>query len=751
MANLKQSMKKIRVLSYFLILFTSCQKEDEGKITLVENGESDYEIVYSGDIGELGYKSAEILAKYIEKVSDAPLRLVDENSQTNAKKKIFVGNFNEHVDAPDLLSIKTEKENIYLTGGSDAAIRNAVYVFLEDYLNCKWYAPGVESIPARSTILLDSIHYSYGPRITTRTVHSRLFYENPDFADKLKVTYGSFPKYVPAARVHTFHRFLPEEKFYKEHPEYFALRGNQRLPTQLCLTNKKVLEIVKDSVADLFERYPESSVISVSQDDNQQHCQCANCNKIDTEEGSPAGTMIRFVNEVAVDFPDKTISTLAYQYTRKPCKTKPAENVLITLCSIECDRSAPISEKCTDFADDLIGWGKLTDNIRIWDYTTQFTNFLAPFPNMMTLKPNIELFKNNNAKWIFEQHSNNPSELFELRSYVTAKLLWNPDADFEELVDEFTNGYYEEAGPMVKQYVDLIHENLKKDEDFFLFLYGDPSEAFGSYLSPDLLKEYAKIFDRAEMAVKPKPEVLRRVKAARLGVDYAILEASRKNLTEEFSLMSQTENGEPIENPLVRNLLENFKTVCTAQNITLMNEMGFTVDEYFSNYLSALNIAKKPNKALGKKVTTLTPPKKYADENPMALTDGALGGSSFYANWLGYEGNDMEVMIDFEKVQQIRSISMAFLQVTNHIVFLPEKVKYLGSMDGTNFIELGTVMNKHPLHKQSKVNDIQYFDLEIDPTEVRYLKIEALNTETPYWHHAAGLPSWVFADEVIVD
>ena len=59
--------------------------------------------------------------------------------------------------------------------------------------------------------------------------------------------------------------------------------------------------------------------------------------------------MIQFVNRIAREFPDKQISTLAYQYTRKAPKTFiPEPNVLITLCSIECDRSAPIDQKCED-------------------------------------------------------------------------------------------------------------------------------------------------------------------------------------------------------------------------------------------------------------------------------------------------------------------------------------------------------------------------------------------------------------------
>ncbi|MEZ5010994.1 MAG: DUF4838 domain-containing protein [Bacteroidales bacterium] len=162
----------------------------------------------------------------------------------------------------------------------------------------------------------------------------------------------------------------------------------------------------------------------------------------------------RFVNDVAGEFPSKTISTLAYQYTRKPAVTKPAANLLVTLCSIECNRGVPIEEGCADFAGDLKGWRDMTDNIRIWDYTTQFTNFMAPFPNFHTLAPNIRFFRDNNAKWIFEQHSNNPSELFELRSYLTARLLWNPDLDPVGITRIYRWILWSIAGRYVSQYVE---------------------------------------------------------------------------------------------------------------------------------------------------------------------------------------------------------------------------------------------------------------------------------------------------------
>lgn len=736
----KQNLLKFSMACIILAFTHACA--DKNVLEITDNGHSDYEIVAIGIASETEDSATRILQNYIQKISDVSLEIVDESSQNEKKHKIFVRNISDENLKHQQIQIKTDNENIFISSGSDEATRNAVYEFLELYLDCKWYAPNVEDIPKLATIILDKeINYSYTPEIETRTVHSRLFYENKRFAEQQKVTTKAFPYYVPSARVHTFNKFIPEEKFYKSNPEYFALRGNKRLPTQLCLTNATVLKMVKDSVQSLFNQFPEASVISVSGNDNTQYCECVNCKKIDNEEGSHAGTMIRFVNEVAKSFPEKTISTLAYQYTRKPCKTKPLKNVLITLCSIECDRSAPITQKCTDFADDLKGWSKLTDNIRIWDYTTQFTNFLAPFPNFKTLQPNIQFFRDHNTKWVFEQHSNNLSELFELRSYLMAKLLWNPDGNVDGIITEFTDGYYHEAGPFVKSYVDLIHKELKKYPDFFLFLYGDPSQAFNAYLNPDLLKQYVAFFDEAEKAVANKPDILKRVKVARLSIDYAVLEACRKGVSEDFTITQNT-----------KNLVENFMAVCNEANITLMNEMGYTVTNYGNAYLKSIQVALQPNIASGKKVTLLTQPKKYANENPQALTDGALGGSNFYSNWLGFEGNNLEAVIDLDEKKEVKSISTAFLQVTNHIVFFPKKVTYYGSIDGKNYSKLGTVLNQFPLNKQSKINDIQYFNLNINPSQWRYIKIKAESLkQAPYWHHGAGLPSWVFADEVIVN
>lgn len=736
---------------FLIVLFFaigSCQTKG---LKIAEAGQSDFVIAYDSATNESALGAAQLLQRYLEEITAIKLPIQPVEIEKSNLNRIKIAISPNEVPTKESIQIKTDGENLLIYGGSEQSLQNAVYVFLEKFLNCRWYAPDTSIIPKEKKLVLNPIDYEYTPDIRVRTVHSKLFYKHPEFAAANRVNNTSFPFFVPEARVHTFQNFIPEHLYFDAHPEYYALRNGKRLPTQLCLTNPEVFSRVNEKVAALFDKYPEEEVISVSTNDNQQYCQCDQCSHMDEKEGSPAGTLIHFVNKIAANFPHKIISTLAYQYTRKPPRIKPRENVLITLCSIECDRSGPIEEKCTDFANDLRAWSTLASNVRIWDYTTQFTNFLAPFPNLYTLQDNIQLFRDNKSKWVFEQHSNNPSELFELRSYITAQLLWDPDQDFDALLKDFLEGYYKAAAPYINAYITTIHNALKADDNFFLFLYGDPSQAFDVYLDPSLLEKYAQYFDQAEKAVADDKTLLNRVRTARLGVDFASLEASRKNLNARFQLIDSNAIGEKIINPSVDSLLASFAQTTNRNSIDLMNEMGYTVSEYLENYRSTIDAAMKPNRAKNKRVVSVTKPKKYANEDPLVLTDGVMGGSSFYSNWLGYEGNNMEVILDLEKPTAVQTIDLSFLQVTNHIVFFPQLVTYSGSLDGKTFWNIARVGNKHPLGKKSKINAIQNYGIECDEKQVRYLKVTAHNTQTPYWHHAAGLPSWIFADEIIVN
>ena len=118
--------------------------------------------------------------------------------------------------------------------------------------------------------------------------------------------------------------------------------------------------------------------------------------------------MLRAINFVADaikgEFPSVAIDTLAYQYTRPaPNKTKPRDNVIVRLCSIECNFLKPLTDQSNAaFTRDIVNWNKISNRLYILDYVVDFHAWLMPWPNYYVLAPNIRFFAAHGVKGIFE-------------------------------------------------------------------------------------------------------------------------------------------------------------------------------------------------------------------------------------------------------------------------------------------------------------------------------------------------------------
>jgi hypothetical protein len=300
--------------------------------------------------------------------------------------------------------------------------------------------------------------------------------------------------------------------------------------------------------------------------------------------------MLTFVNKVAERFPDKIISTLAYQHTRVPPKgIVPAKNVNIMLCSIESTRNDAIEQGDKAFTSDLEGWGKLTDNIIIWDYVIQFKNLLAPFPNLRVLQPNLQLFHKNKVSAMFEQGNREVGgEFSELRAYLLSKLLWNPEINLGKEMDDFLTGYYGEAGGYIKQYIKLLHNNNQANTGRKLSIFGSPADETETYLSQSLIDQYNTIFDKAEKAVSENPEILNRVKSARLPIYYAMLEIAISKKMEELEASVRNDDDKLKAKSELTEILYDFVYQCTKNNVSRISEWHTTPEEYLEKYSNLL-------------------------------------------------------------------------------------------------------------------------------------------------------------------
>jgi len=284
-----------------------------------------------------------------------------------------------------------------------------------------------------------------------------------------------------------------------------------------------------------------------------------------------------------------------------------------------------------------------------------------------------------------------------------------------------------------------------------LLIYGSPVTAVKDYLSPHLIKEYNRIFDEAEDAVKNENAYLERVKNARLPLQYAMLQQAKVIGEGELGIILKDENNNYKVNPGITTSLEEFSIGCKAIGNVYINEKQLDIDTFVSGYKSLVAKTMKNLVGLFKPVKYLIEPSwKYPANGIKTLTDGLRGDEDYRFNWLGFEGEDMEVVLDLGEITTIKKVSADFLQVILSWVFLPQQIEVSISDDGNNFKNVSIVKNTESLEKDGAF--IQTFYAEFAPVQTRYIKVKADNIEIcPDWHIGHPLEAWIFTDEIVVE
>ena len=557
------------------------------KLTIAEDGRTQYVIVLSEEADETGRHAAVELTHFLQQVTGAEFK-IESKSPLRKERVIAVGPGAARRIAPQIdldglgaegVVIVTKGKNLILTGGDDATRGTlyAVYTFLEEQVGCRWWSSEVSTIPEQPTLKIGRLNLRHVPQLEYReTFYLDAF--NGDWAARNKTNGHAARldakrggKHFYEGFVHTFYSLIGPGKYFAKHPEWFSEIAGERTHKngQLCLTNEEMrAELVRNLKARLRKNRV-ATIASVSQNYCQGHCQCSRCAAVDAEEGSPAGSLLRFVNAVASDieeeFPHVAVSTLAYGHTRKPPRhVRPRHNVIVQLCSTDCSFSRPLTDpQNRGFHNDVVGWSKICNRIYIWDFATNLSNHLLPHPNLRVLGPNIRFFADHKVKGLFTQgaYCTSGAEMAELRAWVLAKLLWNPTLDAQKLIDEFLDGYYGLAGRHIGEYLKLTHDAAGASEDRLGVLAESPPR----FLSYDLLAGAWEHLTAAEEAVKDDVEIRDRVHVAQLPMMCAFL-LQWANLRAEAS-GTRWPTADSIEAAY-----ERFTTVARHNGVTRLSE-----------------------------------------------------------------------------------------------------------------------------------------------------------------------------------
>ncbi|MHC1763503.1 MAG: DUF4838 domain-containing protein [Verrucomicrobiia bacterium] len=531
-------------------------------LNLAQDGRSEYRIVIAADAIPSERYAAEQLQQYLERMSGAKLPVV-EDTEAMAAHEIMVGDSWHAREllpdprladlGPDGFVLRADGGHLLIVGDKPRGTLNGVYTLLEEKLGVRWFTPELEKVPRLERVSLADLNETQVPALENRDVFWREMMRDADFAAKhrlngqhygLKEKHGgAFTRYHPF--VHSFDMLVPPELF-KDHPEYFPMIDGKRKGgyVQRCLSHPDVLKLSIEKVKQWIREHPNANIISVSQNDTIDNCHCPECKAVDDAEGTPAGSLLKYVNAIAEaiekDHPNVRIDTLAYQYTRKAPKTiRPHRNVIVRLCSIECCFAHPLescpAEANRAFRDDIIAWEPVAPLLYVWDYTPNFAHYQQPFPNFDSLQPNVRFFVNHGVKSLFEQGNYSGGgygELGPLRAYVLAKLLWNPDTDVQKHIDEFLGAYYGAAAGSMKEYLELATAQVR-GKDCHAHIFDPPSAC---YLNDAFLREADRILTNAEKRAEDDA-VRSRVEVARLPIWYVQIVKDRVQGEERTALI----------------------------------------------------------------------------------------------------------------------------------------------------------------------------------------------------------------------
>lgn len=707
----------------------------QAQVTLVKDGRPKACIVIEQPTAA-DTAAARMLNKFVERISGTTLPLTPGPRKGMAA--VMLGRSAATV-GEDGYEITCRPGELSVSTGGGKGTLYGVCTLLERYMCVDYWAKDAYTLMPNRTITLPQFSLADSPAFRFRQTFS---YSNddPDYEAWFRLEHQD-QIFAGDLWVHTFNRILPASVYGKSHPEYYSFINGQRRPgdhSQWCLSNPELFELVCHKVDSIFKAHPGMKMISISQNDgNNTYCQCPECKKVDEYEGSPSGSLIRFLNKLAARFPDKEFSTLAYLYSMHPPKhVKPLKNVNIMLCDIDCKREVPLTDNASgrDFVKALEGWARISDNIFIWDYGINFDNMVTPFPNFHILQKNLALFKKNHATMVFEQvNGQRGTDFAEMRAYMLAKLMWNPDQDADLLMREFLYGYYGAAAPYLYKYQNLLQGALLASGTP-LWIYDSPVSHKNGMLNHKLMRTYAELFDKAEAAVGDDSTLLGRVQMARLPIQYSELEIAR------------TENGNDRE--AMARKVEDFRMKAARYGVTQLNERNNTVEDYCRLYTTRFLPHANTNKAAGAKVIWISKPEpRYQPIAEKALTDGLYGGASYVESWVGWEGRDADFILDMGSLKTFSSVSADFLLQSGAWVLLPKSVAYSYSSDNKTYHSLGSYN-----FEEDRSGQIKFVPAEVkseQPVEARYIRVQVKTIGLcPAWHYGVGFPAWFFIDEV---
>lgn len=298
-------------------------------VVVVENGATRWRIHVPPRAGVVERFAADELKKYIRQITGAAL---EETSSPSAAPAISVGLRGDlalsDLPAPaqgfDGYAIVVAPDRIVLAGDNPRGALYAAYDLLER-AGCRWWHPTLdpndpEVVPANTHLAFHPGQWTHAAPIELRVYNGSAFFfwihppqvlPQIDWAAKNRYNVVSWqPNHEPGSMerdmetfrdggaldaldrrglalhgpCHSFPFFLPTERYFADHPEWFGLHDGERRPhggqwplVNYCWSNPEANAEFIRNVEDFVRRWPQIRILNLVWIDGGLVCQCPAC------------------------------------------------------------------------------------------------------------------------------------------------------------------------------------------------------------------------------------------------------------------------------------------------------------------------------------------------------------------------------------------------------------------------------------------------------------------------------------------
>lgn len=346
--------------------------------------------------------------------------------------------------------------------------------------------------------------------------------------------------------------------------------GRKYTQMMLCTSHPDFVEMNVKYFSKLFDAGYQWA--GYGQSDGYQACQCDRCRAADgiaqswwdglyktwswdwelnTHVEVPSAERLwspiyEFTRQLYKKYPDRKIIILVYHPTFSPSKKFPAfsPNVAVELC---CDSPA--------YFDAFKAFKSKT--VYTYWFGTYRVQGVTPKAKIRQIAQDMQRYRDNGVMGI---HSTSGGEVWALEGpayYAYGRLGWNPDADVDEILNRYCKGVYRAAGPVMKEFFDLLEEriaigdSMQTPEEQRLFRILIRSEVYyTAAFPPDVLDKLDALLKKARTFVKGDAVATGWLAFTELQYRHLKLIASAFNLYREYESTPRPELRTRIERAL---------------------------------------------------------------------------------------------------------------------------------------------------------------------------------------------------------